>query len=63
MNSLKERAEEFILWITTLKQVTSDKTGTPIHEIKINEESAYEYFKSGFTPTQCFREEWANYGN
>lgn len=60
---LIDKARDFVKWIEELKQVTSDKTNNPIHEIKINEEAALDYFNSGFKPTQCFREEWANDGN
>ena len=58
MQNLTKKGQEFVDWLTQLKQVTADKTNTPIHEIKINEEAAFEYFNSGFTPTQCLREEW-----
>lgn len=56
--SLTEKGQQFIEWLNTLRQVASDATKTPISEVKINEEEAFKYFKDGFTPTQCFREEW-----
>ena len=63
MKNLIQEARSFMGWIDELKQVTSDATNTPVDEIKINEETAFEYYSSGFSPSQCFREEWANDGN
>lgn len=61
--SLSEQGQQFVNWLLQLKQVASDKTGTPLNEIKINDEAAFSYFKDGFTPTQCFREEWQSDGD
>lgn len=63
MENLSKKSKEFIEWIEQLKNVTADKTDCEPREVKINEEAAFEYFNSGFTPSQCFREEWANDGN
>ncbi len=58
MSEMIDKAREFVEWLELLKQVTADKTGLPLYEIEVNEETAYNYFKDGYTPTQCFREEW-----
>lgn len=56
--TLKEKADEFIEWLDSLKQVAADKLNIELSEVKINEEEAFKYYKDGFTPTQCFREAW-----
>lgn len=61
--NLTEKGQEFVEWMATLKQVASDKTGYHVNEIKINEDSAYGYFSSGCTPTQCFREAYQSDGD
>lgn len=58
IGSLADRGQKFVEWLAELKQVTSDKTGFFPEEVRINEEEAFSYFKDGYTPTQCFREEW-----
>lgn len=58
MENLKAEADKFMKWLADLKQVASDSTNTPIEEIKINSDSAYVFYKDGFTPYQCFRETW-----
>jgi len=56
--SLADRGQKFVEWLSELKQVVCDKTNCLPEEVKINDEEAFKYFKDGFTPTQCFREEW-----
>lgn len=56
-NSATTNARLFVKWIKQLKQVTADKMNIELYEVKINEDEAFKYFKDGYTPTQCFREE------
>lgn len=63
MVSLTERGQAYASWLHQLKVVASDKTNTPLWEIKVNEDEAFEYYKDGFTPAQCFRETWASDGD
>jgi hypothetical protein len=45
-------------YIEALIRITSEETGIPINEIKVNRESAKEYFDDGIPPYYCFREEY-----
>jgi hypothetical protein len=44
-------------YIEELINITSQQTGVPKSEIKINKEAAKEYFDDGIPPYFCFREE------
>lgn len=59
MMNLTEKGKEFQEWLSQLQQITADKTGKELWEIKINSDEAYKWFKDGFTPVQCFRETWS----
>lgn len=47
-------------WKEELISVTSEKTGRPAYEIKINDDGAKKWFNSGATPYQTFRETYSN---
>lgn len=51
MNSLNEYIKELI-------KITSEQTGIPKDEIKINRDEVKKYFESGIPPYYCFREEY-----
>lgn len=58
--TLVTEARKFQDWLDQLKQVTADKLGIEPSEVRINSDAAYEWYKSGFTPAQTFRETWNN---
>lgn len=58
MGNITEKEQEFVEWLTELKQLVAENTSFFSDEIKINEALGYKYFESGFTPQECFREVW-----
>lgn len=59
MENLSKKAREYVAWLDQLRVITADAAKCEPEEIKIDEEEAYKYFKDGYTPTQCFREEYS----
>lgn len=45
-------------WKAELIRITAEKTGTPEHEIKINDKGAREWYDAGVSPYFTFRETW-----
>ena len=43
-------------WKAELIRITIEKTGCQPYEVKIRDEGTMEWFNSGATPYQCFRE-------
>lgn len=51
-----EITQEYQNWKAELVKLTAEKTGCHAHEVNINDQGAKEWFNSGATPYQCFRE-------
>lgn len=47
-------------WKAELIKVTAKETGREEHEIKINDPSAAEWYRSGWSPYYTFRETYCN---
>lgn len=45
-------------WKAELIRITSEETGTPVHEIKIRDSEGMKWYESGTHPYYCFREQW-----
>ncbi len=58
--SIKKEATTFDEWKAELIKVTAGAAGASEKSIKIKDEQAKEWFDSGATPWQCFRENWDN---
>lgn len=50
-------------WKAELIKVTAKATGLPEHEIKINDQGAAEWYRSGWSPYYTFRETYAGDGD
>lgn len=51
---------KWVAWLAELYRVTREETKEP--NVKINAEAAREWYDSGATPYQTFRETWGNEG-
>lgn len=51
--------DTFESWLEQLQTITAEKTGT---NAKINQAEAKKWYSDGFTPYQCFRENWHSDG-